>query len=52
MGGHQFHNKEEVQMAVHKWLCMQESVSYCDRMFKIMQKWNKCISMFGDYVGK
>jgi hypothetical protein len=28
-------------MAVHEWLQMQEPDFYCDRVFKLMQRWDK-----------
>ena len=52
MGVHPFHKKEEVCMAVRKWLCMHKSDFYCDRILTLMQKWDKCISVFGGYIAK
>ena len=41
----------------YKWLfindCACKSLDFnCDGTFKVMQKWNKCIILFGDNVGK
>jgi hypothetical protein len=42
--GHWFYNKEEDTMVAHEWLWIQESNFYCDRIFKLMPRWDKCIN--------
>jgi hypothetical protein len=44
--------------ALKKWewlfvsgLQMQDPDFYCDRIFKLMPRWDKCIDMLGDYFG-
>jgi hypothetical protein len=37
---------KEVEMAVCEWLQMQ------DRIFKLMSRWDKCISVLRDYAEK
>ena len=32
-----FHNKEEVEIAVHEWLEVQKSDFYCEGLFKVYQ---------------
>jgi hypothetical protein len=52
LAGRQFHNNEEVEMAVNEWLCMQEPDFYRDGIFKLVPKWDKCISVLGYCVEK
>jgi hypothetical protein len=47
LGGHQFHSKNTVKMAVHKWLCL--TGFYCDTMFNLMQRWDKYLKVLKDY---
>jgi hypothetical protein len=52
MGGHQFHNNEEEEMAVGKLFRMQEPNFYRDEIFKLLPTWDKCINVLGDYAEK
>jgi hypothetical protein len=52
LGGRRFHNNEEVEMAVGEWLRMQEPDFYRDGIFKLVPRWDKCISVLGDRVEK
>jgi hypothetical protein len=52
LGGRRFHNNEEVEMAVGERLRMQEPDFYRDGIFKLVPRWDKCISVLGDYVEK
>jgi hypothetical protein len=47
----QFQN-DEVEMAFHEWLCMQEPDFYDDKFFKLVPRWNKCINVLGEYGEK
>jgi hypothetical protein len=49
---HRFHSNKEVEMALHKWLWMQEPHLYHSRIFKLMPRWDKCINVLRDYVEK
>jgi hypothetical protein len=46
------YNNEKVEMALCKWLWMQEFKLYNDGVFKVMPMWNKCIILLMDYVEK
>jgi hypothetical protein len=52
LGGHRFYNNEDVEMAVGERLQMQEPDFYCDGIFKLVLKWDKCINVLRDYVKK
>ena len=41
-----------VQKAVHQWLCDQPKTFFSDGIYKLVDRWNKCIEMGGDYVEK
>jgi hypothetical protein len=45
LGGRRFHSFEEVEMAVREWLRMQEPDFYPDGIFKLVPRWDKCISV-------
>jgi hypothetical protein len=49
-GGCCFHNNGVMEMAVCEWLKMEELDLYCDRIFKFVPRWDKCISVFRDDV--
>jgi hypothetical protein len=51
-GGRRFHNNEEVEMALRDLLRMQEPYFYRDGIFKVVPKWDKFISVLGNYVEK
>jgi hypothetical protein len=46
------HSNEEVQTALREWLQMHKAHFYHDRIFKLLPRWNKRISVPGDYVEK
>jgi hypothetical protein len=52
LGGRRFHNNQEVEMAVGEWLLMQEPDFYGDGMFNLVPRWDKCIIVLADCVGK
>jgi hypothetical protein len=41
-----------MEMAVGEWLQIKEPNFYCDRIFKLMPRWDKCINVLRDYVEK
>ena len=48
--GHKFSSYEAVQKAVHEWLCDQPKTFFSDGIHKLVDCWNKCIEVGGDYV--
>ena len=50
--GRIFSSDESVQKAVHQWLCDQPKTFFSDGIYKLVDRWNKCIEMGGDYVEK
>ena len=50
--GCKFSSDESVQKAVHQWLCDQPKTFFSDGIYKLVDRWNKCIEMGGDYVEK
>ena len=50
--GRKFSSDESVQKAVHQWLCDQPKTFFSDGIYKLVDRWNKCIEMGGDYVEK
>jgi len=42
------YNNEEVKMAVHKCLQIQEASLYHDGLFSFIPKWNKCMNVLRD----
>ena len=47
-----FSSDEAVEKAVNKWLCDQPTTFFSDGFHKLVDRWNKCIEMGGDYVEK
>jgi hypothetical protein len=45
LGGRRFHDNGEVEMAVCECFRIQEPDLYQDGNFKLLPRWNKCISM-------
>jgi hypothetical protein len=43
---------EEVEMASHGRLRMQEPGVYRDRIFKVVPRWGQMLNVLGDYVEK
>ena len=50
--GRKFSSDEAVQKAVHESLCDQPKTFMSDGIHKLVDRWNKCIEMGGDYVEK
>ena len=50
--GRKFSSDEAVQKAGHEWLCDQPKTFFSDGIHKLVDRWNKCIGMGGDYVEK
>ena len=46
------HSNEEVKMAVHICLCMQESNFYNNVIFKLVARWDKCNNVLRDLSEK
>ena len=42
---HRFHNNEEEEVAVCGWLRMQDRDLYRDRIFKLVPRCNRCVSL-------
>jgi hypothetical protein len=49
VGGHRFHNNEEVETAIREWLPQEAYNSYRDRISKIVPEWD---NVLGVYVEK
>ena len=47
-----FFSDEAVQKSMHKWLSDQPKTFFSDGIHKLLDRWNKCIEMSGDYVEK
>jgi hypothetical protein len=50
LGGHWFESNEEAEMTVWKGLQMQQRNFYCDRILKLVSKWEKHIKVLRDYA--
>lgn len=50
--GRRFSSDEDVQEAVQKWLGDQPKTFFLEGIQKLVNRWNKCIEMDGDYVEK
>jgi len=48
LGGHQFHSNNKFKMVAHKWLYMPGFC--CDKMFNLMQRWDKYLKVLKDDV--
>jgi hypothetical protein len=46
----QFHSNNKEKMALHKWLQKKKPNFYCNRIFKVMPRWDICTSVLTDYV--
>jgi hypothetical protein len=52
LGGRQFHNNEQVEVAfVSGCRCLSRNF-YRDGIFTVMSRWDSCTKTFGDYVEK
>jgi hypothetical protein len=47
LAGREFHNNEEVEMAVHELLQMQEPGFQYNAIFKLVPRWDKLIRVSG-----
>jgi histone-lysine N-methyltransferase SETMAR len=52
MGGKSFRSDEEVQQAVHEWLCSQPKEFFYRGIHAFPKRWKTCIARTGDYVEK
>jgi hypothetical protein len=52
LGGHQFHNSDDVEMAVCEWLQMQDPDFCHDGSFKPMPRLDNCINVLMAYNEK
>jgi hypothetical protein len=50
--GRRFHSNEEVEMAVRKWLRVQQPGFYGDGIFKVVLRRDRFIILLGDYDEK
>ena len=50
--GRRFTSDEEVKEAVHEWLAAQPKTFFSEGIQKLLELWNKCIAMHGDYIEK
>jgi histone-lysine N-methyltransferase SETMAR len=50
--GRCFTTNENVEAAVQTFVCTQDTDFYQQGFFKLMKRWDKCISVSGDYVEK
>jgi len=41
-----------MEMAVREWLQIQEPDCYHEGTFKLVPRWDKCISVFGEHAEK
>jgi len=51
-GGKSFRSDEEVQQAVHEWLCSQLKEFFPRGIHALPKHWNTCMERNGDYVEK
>jgi hypothetical protein len=52
MGGKAFRSDEEVQQAVHDWLCSQPKDFFSSRIHALWKHLNTCKVRNGDYIEK
>jgi hypothetical protein len=52
LGGGQFHCNDKVEIVVHEWLNVQELHLCHERIFKLMSRWEKYISVLRNYFKK
>jgi hypothetical protein len=52
MGGKSFRSDEEVQLAVHEWLCSQPKDFFSRGIHALPKCWNTCMVRNGDYIEK
>jgi histone-lysine N-methyltransferase SETMAR len=50
--GHHYETDEAVQEAVQSWLQGAGTDFYRRDIFKVLQRWQKCIDLDGDFVEK
>ena len=50
--GTKFESDGEVKSAVSDWLKCQSKDFYAEGIHKLVYRWNKCVSLLGDYVEK
>lgn len=52
LGGKRFENNEEVEEYVRNWLTTRPQTFYEEGIFKLPNRWQKCVELGGDYVEK
>ena len=50
--GNRWLHSEEVEVSAHEWFWMQEPNLYLDRVFKLVARWDKCVSVFENWGKK
>lgn len=50
--GKHFQSNEEVKNHVQQWLRHQPKEFYAKGIYKLAERWDKCVSVAGDYVKK
>jgi hypothetical protein len=46
------HNNEDVEMAAHKYLQMRQPDLYCEGIFVLLPRWEKCSNVLRNYAEK
>jgi hypothetical protein len=52
LGGRRFKSDEEVKDAVKEWLNGLAAEVYEEGIVRLLSRLDKCLSLYGDYVGK
>ena len=52
LGGKHFTDDDEVQENVRHWLLQQPTEFYAESIRKLVDRWDKCINVAGDYIEK
>jgi hypothetical protein len=52
LGGDGFANNEEVKNCVRNWLMTRPQTFFQQKMFKLLNRWRKCVELQGDYIEK
>lgn len=50
--GTKFESDDEVKSVVSDWLRHQSKDFYAEGIRKLVHRWEKCVTVLGDYVGK
>ena len=52
LDGQKFSSDTEVQSTDHQWLRQQPAVFFASGIHKLVDRWDKCLNEFGQYVEK